>query len=333
MQTSNAIENIYSWNALLWEQLQNYFSKNRVPQAMIINGQKGLGKIAIAKQFSALLLCHRPVESNACGCCASCCLIKQGSHVDFIFITAEEGSNIIKIEQIRDLSLKLTKSAAIGKRKVAIIDGADNMQDKAANSLLKTLEEPFDNTTIILTTNNIAQVAATIKSRCNYIPVIMPKFEEVTDFLSKNTGASADDIRLAYHFALQAPLAALDALGTTSFKKIIEQVKTCYVSKDISPVDLTVSLKSEDLIDVIKASYLIIYELIHFKIIGSSYCGHVFKDYDVVHSLVSNVDIYDMYNIYDYHNDLFAEISVGTVWQSNTMLISLSSIWNKYFKG
>ncbi|MBT4884973.1 MAG: hypothetical protein HON55_02350, partial [Legionellales bacterium] len=59
----------------------------------------------------------------------------------------------------------------------------------------------------------------------------------------------------------------------------------------------------------------------------------VFKDYDVVHSLVSNVDIYDMYNIYDYHNDLFAEISVGTVWQSNTMLISLSSIWNKYFKG
>ena len=333
MEVCNEFDDIYSWNLLLWKQLKEFVVKKRVPQAIIINGQNGLGKTALANKFAALLLCHDLVKGNACGYCASCCLIRQGSHIDLSYISAEEGSNIIKIEQIRGLSEKLTKSAAVGKRKVAIIDGADTMQDKAANSLLKTLEEPSDNTIIILITTNIAKVPATIKSRCSYVPVTTPLFEQVSSFMSNNTDAPDADIRLAYHFSMQAPLTTLDVLNNDRFKNIIGTVRSCYLSKDVRATELISLLKSDSLTEIIKASYLIIYELISFKVFGVSYAGPIFSSYDNVDSLIGNVDIYELYEIYDYHNELYSEISMGTVWQPNTMLVSLGCVWNKFFKG
>ena len=157
---------VHPWNISTWQLLQNYFSKDRIPSALLLSGVAGLGKLDLALMFGSLLLCHQPQDNKACLNCVSCKLLENESHVDLIRVAAID-SNVIKIEQIRDLTDKLMTSASDAKYKVAIIENADCMQEKAANSLLKTLEEPLGKTILILLSSKVAQLPITIRSRCS----------------------------------------------------------------------------------------------------------------------------------------------------------------------
>ena len=163
---------IYPWLQPYWEQLSRYLQQDRLPSALMLVGDKGLGLSGLAKSFANLSLCTTPSQSgHACGVCESCVLFNAGNYPDFFHLEPEEGKTSIKIDVIRQLSASLALSAQYTKTRVVIIDPADAMLHQASNSLLKTLEEPSENTCLILIAHQASKIPITIRSRCQLVTV------------------------------------------------------------------------------------------------------------------------------------------------------------------
>lgn len=99
-----------------------------------------------------------------CGFCNSCRKIQNNVHPDVVHIYPESAS--IKIEQIRKLILDIAQKPVEGKRKFYILHQAHTMTPQAQNALLKTLEDPFTESTVVLLSSNIKQLIPTVISRC-----------------------------------------------------------------------------------------------------------------------------------------------------------------------
>lgn len=171
---------------------------------MLLVGPPGLGKTPFSEKLAALLLCEAiSSELTACGTCQACGWLSSGNHPDFRRVApegdeeAEEGASekatekskkrsagMIKIDQIRDLeSLVFVGSHREGNR-VVLITGADAMNQPAANSLLKILEEPPPNVYFILVSSKTKSLLPTIRSRCRVIPFGAPDAAEAAAWLA-----------------------------------------------------------------------------------------------------------------------------------------------------
>lgn len=134
----------------------------RLPHAMILEGDEGLGKKTLARYIAKAVLCGG--ENPPCLSCKSCHLIDVGSHPDFLMISPDGGS--IKVDQIRALRGEAYLSPMMCDNRVFVIDRADTMNPNAQNALLKVLEEPPDGVTFILLAKSAVQLLETIRSRC-----------------------------------------------------------------------------------------------------------------------------------------------------------------------
>ena len=162
----------FSWqnvfgNAPRIEYLKKVLAENRFPHAVIFSGVEGIGKRKIAEICAAALLCENS-NVEPCGNCQSCKMLAAGSHPDFYVVELEK-SKVIKIAQIRDLQNEVLLQPNHSTCRVVIIDGAEFMNNAAANCLLKTLEEPTGQTIFILTTANRAGLLMTLRSRCSTV--------------------------------------------------------------------------------------------------------------------------------------------------------------------
>jgi len=153
--------------------------KGKIPSAYLFSGESGIGKKFTALNFAKALNCISEKRTNnynlfydACDECPSCQKIEKGVHPDFLMIESE--GNQIKIEEIRAIEEKLSLKAYEGQYKIVIIDNAENMNQSAANAFLKTLEEPSENSLIILVSSMSELLPDTIRSRCckvNFAPL------------------------------------------------------------------------------------------------------------------------------------------------------------------
>ncbi len=134
----------------------------RIPHAIILEGESGLGKKTLAKFISKALLCSEEVKP--CLKCKNCHLIDVGSHPDYLKITPEGAS--IKVDQIRTLRSEAYLTPLMASGRVFVIEDAHTMNDNAGNALLKVLEEPPGNVTFILLCKSAALMLQTIRSRC-----------------------------------------------------------------------------------------------------------------------------------------------------------------------
>ncbi len=97
------------WQQHQWEHLCSYIAQKRIPQALLLTGNKGLGKQQLAHRFAVALLCAAPkANGTACGFCNSCLLVNADTHPDFIQVQPEEVGKSITIGQIRSLITRLT---------------------------------------------------------------------------------------------------------------------------------------------------------------------------------------------------------------------------------
>ncbi len=154
--------------------LSNSLSKNQLAHAYLFFGPESIGKKRTAFEFAKALNCLTSGPIEACDNCDPCRKIDRGLHPDIFFTqptrstpTAREA--VIKIDEIRKLQTKLGYLPYEGRTKVAIIDDAEKLNLQAANSFLKTLEEPPDSTILILIASNIHKLLPTIQSRCQSI--------------------------------------------------------------------------------------------------------------------------------------------------------------------
>ncbi len=174
----------YPWLQDLWEQLQSVRKSKQLPHAILFTGAEGLGKFELAQAFSRSLLCKSPSDSGVpCDHCSGCNLLLAGNHPDYRVIEPEEEGKAIRIDVIREFIEREGITAHAGGYKPVLIRPADAMNQAAANSLLKTLEEPVSGTIIILISAYPSKLPATIRSRCRMISIPVPATEIASAWL------------------------------------------------------------------------------------------------------------------------------------------------------
>ncbi len=146
--------------------------------AYLFSGKKGVGKFTFVKNLVKSLQCQNRETLNPCDSCASCKQIENNCHVNTIIL---ENPEKISIKQIREIQKKINLKSKDDQLKFCIIDNAEQLTIEAANSLLKTLEEPPTNSIFILITQTQENLPSTIISRCQKIkfkPVPKKEMEE-----------------------------------------------------------------------------------------------------------------------------------------------------------
>lgn len=198
---------LFPWQQKNWRHLCNYQLQNRIPQALLITGNKGLGKQQLADQFAFSLLCTTlSLPGLACGHCPSCLLNKAETHPDFIRLQPAEPGKAISIEQIRALTNGMQLKPQYDAYRVVIINPADQMNKSAANAFLKHLEEPSERTLIILITDKPAKLPATITSRCQRLAVDTPEKETIFTWLKQQN--IENNLEILVSMAQNSPLLA-----------------------------------------------------------------------------------------------------------------------------
>jgi DNA polymerase-3 subunit delta' len=161
------------------EFLKRVIGGGKIPHAYLFAGIPGIGKTTTALALTRAVNCEQPIHGEGCAQCPSCRQIASGSFPDLLVIEPD-GQNI-KIEQIRALNRTLGFKPLSGKYRVSIICQAETMTDEAANSLLKTLEEPPQNNILILNVSEPQSLFPTIVSRCQKVlfrPIPVPAIAE-----------------------------------------------------------------------------------------------------------------------------------------------------------
>ncbi len=152
--------------------LKRSFSEGRLSHAYLFVGPKHVGKMTLSINLAQALNCLS--EDKPCCECSPCRRIASGNHPDVQLIQLAQNSEneqvparkSISVSQIRDLQYNVNLKPYEGGYRVIIIDGAEYMSDGAANSLLKTLEEPPPTTVFLLLAVDEGSLLSTIRSRC-----------------------------------------------------------------------------------------------------------------------------------------------------------------------
>ncbi|MDN3652728.1 DNA polymerase III subunit delta' [Thalassotalea ponticola] len=142
--------------------------------ALLFYGSYGAGQWPLAQWLAHQLLCDSPaVNGSACGQCKSCRLLAAQSHPDIVIIDNDD--KVVGVDAVRQGCQFLEKTAQLGGNKVVVINRAEHMTEAASNALLKTLEEPTNNSYLLLVCNDTEQLLATITSRCAKVAIKPPR--------------------------------------------------------------------------------------------------------------------------------------------------------------
>ncbi len=186
--------------------LRRSLAAERIPHAYLFKGPEGVGKNLFARGVAAAVNCRDTKSSGACGVCTSCKKFRSMSHPDFLVIKPDKGG--IKIDQIRRLARELSYPPYESPMRVVVIEDVQNMRREAANSLLKTLEEPPENNLLILTAEASQEILPTLISRCQVIPFGPLSIEDTAAILASH-GIERDNAVLLARLAEGSPGKAL----------------------------------------------------------------------------------------------------------------------------
>jgi len=175
--------------------LRRMVAEQRLPQTLLFAGPRGVGKATLARHLAAAMNCPTSRSGEPCGECSNCRRTLKAdlsseafqklfeerlkmpaakrlenplivaTHPDFLTFPPDGPLQMITIEQARRLREAARFGPSEGTRRVFLVDQADRANEEAANSLLKTLEEPADSLTVILTASNPYELLPTIRSR------------------------------------------------------------------------------------------------------------------------------------------------------------------------
>jgi DNA polymerase III subunit delta' len=194
--------------------IENVMHRERVPHAYLFTGISGIGKTSTAKAFCMTLNCHAPSGLDGCGACPSCRKILNGNFPDFKIIEPD-GRNV-KIEQIRELNRSLGYAPLAGGYRVCVVHRAEAMTSEAANSFLKTLEEPPSGNIFVLNATEPRDLLPTIVSRCQRVSFRPLKTDEITRQLNNETDLNGFSVAVLARVSNGSLGRALD-MGESNF--------------------------------------------------------------------------------------------------------------------
>ncbi len=213
--------------------LRNGLKENRIAQAYLFSGIRGVGKTTAARVLAKALNCERGPEpglpaEDPCNDCLSCAEITSGADMDVLEVDAATYS---KVEQVRELTESLRYGPARDRFKVVVLDEVHRLSRQAFDALLKIVEEPPPHLVFIFATTEIDAVPATILSRCQEFqfrrvpsPVLAKHLRRISD--AEQIEISDTAVRLiarAGEGSVRDSVALLDQLATFGSSKISDR--------------------------------------------------------------------------------------------------------------
>jgi len=190
--------------------LKRQLLSGRIPHSYLFIGTEGVGKKKTAIEIAKFLNCKK-LENDPCDECISCQKIEKRIHpdvhiVDFkwqaLFLEESvEKQTQIKIDSVREIQKEISLKPSEGKWKIFIIDNSEKLSQEAGNCLLKALEEPPENSILILLTTIKDALPQTIISRCQSIYFNRIKDEDIFLYLQRNFSTKKEEIEKIVKFA------------------------------------------------------------------------------------------------------------------------------------
>jgi DNA polymerase-3 subunit delta' len=207
------------------DRLREIVSGEQIGQCYLIAGPRGVGKSALARAFAQALMCEQPdAEDPAqpCGVCRSCRNVLRSTHPDIAVFDLQAQATLLEakagkgstltIEMVRQMRASAALLPLESSRRLVIVDDAETLLEPAQQALLKTLEEPPLTVTIFLLCDEPEALLATVRSRCQEIPVRPQPVSAITDALvMRGVGAEqAQEIALLSRGSAAWAVAAVD---------------------------------------------------------------------------------------------------------------------------
>lgn len=155
---------------------------DRMTHAWLFTGPPGSGRSSAARAFAAALLCAQ----EGCGDCRECRTALDGSHAD-VDVIATQGLSI-QVSQARELAMLSAHRPSVGRYRIIVIEDADRLTERAADALLKAIEEPVARTVWVLCAPALEDVIITLRSRSRHVRLRTPPARAVAELLTRRDG-------------------------------------------------------------------------------------------------------------------------------------------------
>ncbi len=209
----------YPWLNQPYRQIIAQHQAGRGHHALLIHALPGMGDDALVWGISRWLLCQQRDGIKSCGECHGCRLMQAHTHPDWYQLEAEKGKLTAGIDAVRNVTEKLYHHAQQGGAKVVWLPDAAQLTEAATNALLKTLEEPPQNTWFFLSSREPSRLLATLRSRCQTWKLAVPEEAYGLAWLQKETQASHLASITALRLSSGAPAAALMLLAEKTWSQ------------------------------------------------------------------------------------------------------------------
>ncbi len=237
-----------------FNELKYLFDNNKLPNKILLSGQKGSGKFTLSLHLINYILSKNEDYSYDVQNLLindknrSFKLIKNNTSPNFFLIDIKKEKKAIEVDQIRELISFCNKSSFNNKPRFVLIDNHELMNLNSNNALLKTLEEPNDNIFFIII-NNSSKILQTIKSRCLYFKISLSQQETIKIFnkiIDKDINSlinndlishyfTPGDLLNLYNFSLEKKI---DLLNMNLKEFLLKIIDNQYYKKDILSINL-----------------------------------------------------------------------------------------------
>jgi len=177
------------------ETISNSIKANKIPNAYLFTGIRGVGKTTIARIVAKALNCSKGIENKCKDKCDNCVAITNSSHIDVLEMDAASKTGVDDVRELIEFSRYGPTST---KFKIFIIDEVHMLSKQAFNALLKTLEEPPEYLKFIFATTEVKKIPVTVISRCQRFDLSRIKSLELFEFIKKikdkENGRITDDV-------------------------------------------------------------------------------------------------------------------------------------------
>lgn len=232
------MSDIYPWQRRQWETWINLAHSDRLPHALLLYGNSGIGIRDFVIHAAHSILCeHAEAAQKPCGRCRACRLLAAGTHPDYC--PAEAQKKEIQIDQVLRLIAFLQLERQYRQYRLVVIPEIDKLNYSAANALLKILEEPPPWALILAGTENLSRLPATIRSRFQKMRFPLPG-EEAEGWLAEKLGCDRQQARQKLRrYNMQALVALAESASGKEEKDSYESFHADFVAYIQGRVSLT----------------------------------------------------------------------------------------------